>query len=311
MAALNRSGPTPGEPRNRTLFAYSYSGSRRGSNPRARQSLTRPPYVPPGLRLGEERGPLPTPPAERACSRLRTVLYFVEGMRAIVAAVYVPSAVLLIGATCYVAFLPERSGTLSFWLLACGPTFLLAGVAAVWAVREDYLAEWIAPRAGDISVALLAAGALFGIAWGVARLIMPVGSPREIWLVSLYSQLGDPRSLQLRPLAAYGGLAVVAFCEELVWRGAVTQLLAERVGSRTAWVWAVALYGLAYVPTMWSLRAGAGVDPVLVLAAVGGGALWGTIAHVFGRLLPSMLAHTLFDWAVVIMFPLWGARSHG
>jgi hypothetical protein len=30
------------------------------------------------------------------------------------------------------------------------------------------------------------------------------------------------------------------------------------------------------------------------------------MARAFGRLGPSIIAHALFDWAVVMMFPLWG-----
>jgi membrane protease YdiL (CAAX protease family) len=153
--------------------------------------------------------------------------------------------------------------------------------------------------------------ALFGAAWAFSRLVTPVGSTREIWLVSLYSQIGDPRVLQRHAPAVAGVVAVVAFGEELVWRGTVTQLLAERVGSRSAWAWSAALYALAYVPTMWALRANAGIDPVLVIAALGGGLLWGAMARAFGRLAPSILAHALFDWAVLMMFPLWGPGAHG
>jgi hypothetical protein len=30
------------------------------------------------------------------------------------------------------------------------------------------------------------------------------------------------------------------------------------------------------------------------------------MARSFGRLTPSILAHAAFDWAIVMMFPLWG-----
>jgi membrane protease YdiL (CAAX protease family) len=106
-------------------------------------------------------------------------------------------------------------------------------------------------------------------------------------------------------------IAVVALAEEVVWRGMVTQLLADRMGTRTAWVGAAVLYAAAYVPTMWALRAGGvgGLNPVLPVAALGAGLLWGAMARAFGgRLAPGVLAHALFDWAVVMMFPLWGVH---
>ncbi len=222
------------------------------------------------------------------------------------AAGFVAAAVVVTGVFSYLAFSPDRSGSVAFWALALGPSVALAAVASLWAGREGFLAEWLKPRWGDFTRGVLGAVGLFCAAWGVTRVLAPVGSPREIWLVSLYGQIGDPRALQAHaPLVALA-VAVAAFVEELVWRGAVTQLLAERVGSRTAWIWAAGFYALAFVPTAWALRAGGGINPLLVIAAAGGGLVWGGMARAFGGLAPSILAHALFDWAVLMMFPLWG-----
>lgn len=230
-------------------------------------------------------------------------------MRSVVA---VSLAVAVVGVTSYFAFLPERSGTLSFWLLAAGPSVVLAGFALAWARREELLREWLVPKSGDFTGGVLGAAVLFGLAWGFAKGVAPVGSSREIWLVTLYGEIGDPRVLQAHAPSVFVGIWVAAFAEEVVWRGAVTQLLAERVGSRTAWAWAAGLYALSYAPTAWSLRAGtgpgSGLDPALPIAALGAGLLWGAMARRFGRLVPSILAHALFDWAALMMFPLWGVH---
>jgi len=229
-----------------------------------------------------------------------------------VALAFVALSVLVVGVASYFAFLPQSSGTVAFWVLAGGPTLVLAGIAAGWARRDELLRDWMTPRWGDFSRGVAGAILLFGVAWALTRLVCPVGSKREIWLVSLYGQIGDPRLLQQHAPAVGAAIVAVVVAEELVWRGLVTQLLADRVGSRTAWVWAAVLYALAYVPTAWSLRAdagpGAGLNPALPLAALGGALLWGGMARAFGRLTPSILAHALFDWAVVMMFPLWGTR---
>ena len=226
----------------------------------------------------------------------------------LIAAAFIALAVALTGACSYFAFSPARSGTISFWALALVPTVVLAGAASVWAHREGLLAEWLSPRWGDFTRGALGAVGLFAAAWGATRVLAPTGSPREIWLVSLYGQIGDPRVLQAYAPLVAAAVAVAALAEELLWRGAVTQLLAERVGSRLAWVWAAGLYALAFVPTAWALRAGEGYNPLLVLAAGGAGLVWGGMARVFGGLAPSILAHALFDWAVLMMFPLWGRR---
>jgi membrane protease YdiL (CAAX protease family) len=221
-------------------------------------------------------------------------------------AAFVALAVIVTGVASYFAFSPAVSGTLAFWGVAGGPTLVLAAAAGLWAHREDYLAEWLGPKWGDFTRGLAGAAILFGLSWAFVHLVAPVGSPREVWLVSLYGQLGDPRVLQRHAAQVAAAVAVVALCEELVWRGAVTQLLATRFGSRAAWIWAAGLYALSYVPTAWALRSTAGSDPVLVFAALAGGLLWGGMARAFGRLAPGILAHALYDWAVIMMFPLWG-----
>jgi uncharacterized protein len=222
------------------------------------------------------------------------------------AASFVAAAVVFTGAASYLAFSPDRSGSVALWALAIGPTVALAAAAAAWAHREGYLVEWLSPRWGDFTRGVLGAVGLFVAAWGVTRLIAPVGSPREIWLVALYGQIGDPRVLQAHAPLVAAAVVAAALAEEIVWRGAVTQLLAERVGSRHAWVWAAGLYALALLPTAWALRGGYGLNPLLVIAAGGGGLVWGGMARAFGGLPPSILAHGLFDWAVLMMFPLWG-----
>jgi uncharacterized protein len=221
---------------------------------------------------------------------------------------FIAAAVAVTGATSYLAFSRERSGTVAFWGFAVGSTAVMAVVAAAWAYREDFLREWLWPIAGDFTRGLAGAVALFGVAWAATRLLAPVGSKREIWLVSLYGQIGDPRVLQAHAPAVAAAVALAALAEEIVWRGAVTQLLAERLGSRTAWIGSAGLYALALVPTAWALQTGEGLNPLLVIAAAGAGLFWGALARAFGRLVPSILAHALFDWAVLMMFPLWGGH---
>jgi uncharacterized protein len=225
------------------------------------------------------------------------------------AAGLVAVAVIVTGASSYYAFAACESGSLAFWALAAGPTALLGVLAATWARREDFLAEWLLPRWGDLTVAVLGASALYVGAWAFVHVVAPVGSRREVWLVPLYGQIGDPRILHAHALPVAATLGVAALAEELLWRGMVTQLLAERVGSRTAWLWSAALCGLSYVPTMWALRTVGGLNPLLVLAGAGVGLACGGLVRSTGRLLPAVLAHAAFDCAVVLVAPLWGPFS--
>jgi membrane protease YdiL (CAAX protease family) len=234
-------------------------------------------------------------------------------MRPAVAAAFVAAAVATTGSTAYFAFESGRSGTLAFWALAAAPSVLLAVVGLAWAKHEELLGDWLVPKSGDFTLGVAGAAAFFGGAWAGVRVVAPPGSTREIWLASLYGQIGDPRGLQAHAPAVAATIAVAAFSEEVLWRGAVTRLVAERAGSRWAWIWAAGLYALAYVPTAWSLRAsdgaGGGLNPALPLVALAGGLLWGAMARVLGRLTPGILAHALFDWAVLMMFPLWGVHA--
>jgi membrane protease YdiL (CAAX protease family) len=219
---------------------------------------------------------------------------------------------LVVGVTAvasYFAFASANSGGLEFWLLACGPLFVLGVIAVAWGAREVLLRDWLRPRAGDFTRGWVGAALLYLAAWAFVRAFAGVGSPREIWLVSLYGQLGDPRVLQARAPVVAAVIAVAAFAEEVVWRGMVAQLLADRVGSRTAWLWTAALYAAALAPTAIALRGVAGWNPLLVLAAAGGGVVWGAMARRFGRLTPGIIAHALFDWVVLMMFPLWRGWS--
>jgi membrane protease YdiL (CAAX protease family) len=123
--------------------------------------------------------------------------------------------------------------------------------------------------------------------------------------MSLYMELGAPK-LQSNATLVAGAIVVMAIAEELVWRGLVTSLIAEKVGSRTAWIYSAVLYALAHVPSMWALRSPLGaLNPVLPLAALGCGLVWGAMARGFKRLTPGILSHALFDWCVLMMFPLW------
>jgi membrane protease YdiL (CAAX protease family) len=218
----------------------------------------------------------------------------------------VVAAVTLVGVGTYFGFQPERSGTPAFWGVVAAPTILLAAIALYRAHRDGVLADSLRPKWGDFSRAFLAAAGLYVAAYGFSRSVAAAGTPREIWVVSLYGQLGDPRALQSHALLVGLAILAIAAAEEIVWRGMVTQLLAEKLGSRRAWIGSALLYALAQAPTMWALRSGSGLDPILPLAALAAGLVFGAMERAFGRLVPSILAHALFDWGVVMMFPLWG-----
>jgi membrane protease YdiL (CAAX protease family) len=118
----------------------------------------------------------------------------------------------------------------------------------------------------------------------------------------LFLQIGDPEHLQ-RSVVLTTTLCLIAVAEELIWRGYVLDELSERFGKRKGWIATTALYALAALPTVYTLRVpGAGPNPLLVFAALGCGILWTFLAARFGRLLPGIVSHVAFSYFTAVQF---------
>jgi len=202
----------------------------------------------------------------------------------------------------------QRAGTPAFWGLVVAPTLVLAVFGAIRAQRHGELREWARPRWGDATVGVLSGVILVAAAYSFTRVVTPVGGPREVWLARLYLQIGDLSWLRQHTGVVAALVITASIAEELVWRGLVTTLLAEQWGSRTAWIASALFYAAAHLPAAWALsdpRAGANL--LLPIGALGAGLVWGAVVRLKGgSLVAAMIAHALFDWCMVVMFPLWG-----
>lgn len=207
------------------------------------------------------------------------------------------------GAVLTFAFDPARAGRPAI-LGSIGALYaLLSVVALVRLHRRRELYAALRPLSGDMTLGAVSAGVLYGVARIVQMGLAGHGSPREAWIVRVYLQIGDPTAAGpgLVGLAVF----VVAALEEIVWRGLVMRSLGDALGDRRALLYSTLLFGLAHTPTVWLLRDPmAGPNPLILFAALGCGLSWGGIMLRTGRLLPAVLAHALFSWAVV-EFPLW------
>lgn len=220
---------------------------------------------------------------------------------------FLGAIVATIAIAAHFAFQVSRAGHFQFVLIMAAPTLIFAAYGLHRAWQDGVLKSWVTVRSGDFSRGFAAAGVLFGLAYVASRVVAPQGSPRESWLARLYLQLGDPTTLRKNVAVVVAVLVVMAIAEEVVWRGLVTSLLEEKLGSRRAWVWSAVLYAIAHLPTAWGLRDPvAGPNPLLPLAALGCGLVWSGMARRYERLLPSIFSHILFDWTVLMMFRLWG-----
>jgi membrane protease YdiL (CAAX protease family) len=221
--------------------------------------------------------------------------------------VTVAAVVVAIGVAARFAFLPSHEGKPLYLLILVVPTVAIAAIGLFRAYVDGVAKSWMGVKSGDFTRGFVACALLFAGAWAFTKVVAPPGSPREEWLALLYAQIGDPAVLRKNVVPVVAGIIVAAIAEEIVWRGFVTSLLEEKVGSRHAWIYAAALYAAAHLPVAWVLAGKrAGLNPVLPLAALGAGLLWGAMARRYGRLAPSIFSHILFDWTVVMMFRLWG-----
>lgn len=218
--------------------------------------------------------------------------------------------VVIAAATAWVvsyAFDASRAGEPSAGI-ALGVTYVvLTAGAIVYAARTGQTKRWLLPRGGDLTRGFVCAGVLFLCAFGTMKLMTLHGSPRAAWMARLYLQLGDPKPLREHQAWVGVFIFVMATMEEIVWRGWAKSLLDDLVGERAGWIAASVLYAIAHVPTLFALSdTMAGNNPLVVVAAFGCGLMWSGMVRIFGRLAPSIVCHALFDWAVLMMFRLWG-----
>jgi membrane protease YdiL (CAAX protease family) len=210
--------------------------------------------------------------------------------------------VLLVGAAHAIAFREVLAGSPAFfgWLLGA---YLIASVVAIhhfW--DEGTLLDKLGPRWGDLSIGALSAMTLLVASWLGRSVLAPSGTPRQAWLYRIYIQLGDPEVIQ-HSIWLTGALLALSIAEELVFRGLVLDLLSERLGSRVGWIAAALVYTVAISPTVYVLRDPvAGLNPLLVTAALGAGLVWSFLTARFGRLAPVAISHMAFIYFSVVQF---------
>lgn len=201
-----------------------------------------------------------------------------------------------------VALRPSVADTWVMW------ASLLLGYAVLtaWAVRylkqRGLLGQLLRLRAGDASIGIVMGLAMVTAGLIAMRSLFPVGSTSQEWLFQIYAQVGDVQSLSPR-LAA---LLAMALMEEVVWRGWVMDVTAENFGPRVAVPLTAVLYSAVHLPTLLTLStANAGLNPLLLLAALGAGLWWGFAARAFGRLWPVVFTHAVFSFFLAAPPPPW------
>jgi len=148
---------------------------------------------------------------------------------------------------------------------------------------------------------------LFVLAFGFVKLITMHASPRAAWMARLYLQLGDTKPLREHQAWIGAGIALAAIMEEIVWRGWAKSLLERLLGRRFGWIAAACAYALAHVPTLWRFRFDDRKQSDRAHRSAGRRS---RVERARACLRRSAHAehhsHGLFDWAVLMMFRLWG-----
>jgi membrane protease YdiL (CAAX protease family) len=215
-------------------------------------------------------------------------------------------AAVLVAAAVTIAMQPNLAGSPIALLALALPYAVLSALAILYFRREGTLGEKLRPRSGDLTFGALVTVMLFFGAIAGRKFLAPHGSVRDAWVMRIYLHIGDPALMQQRVLGASLAIAAVAILEEIAWRGLIYSLVEERLGTRRAWPVTAVLYAAAHIPTIILLRDPyAGPNPLVVLAALGCGLVWGLIVGRTGRLPVAIISHALFTWCVAVQFPLW------
>jgi Type II CAAX prenyl endopeptidase Rce1-like len=210
------------------------------------------------------------------------------------------AGMVLVEAVCWALAFAGQAGTLSFWLLTCGPTIALGIVGLVYADKKGLIGKWLHVRADDLALGLLVAAIQYGLAWAAANWLLPHIPGGTTWLTDLYGHLGTTAQRRAHPILSFLGLLVTCGFEEIVWRGFATALAEPTFGVRKAFAIQVLANTLLYVPMAVITR-----NPIIPCAAFVGGVATGLLAVWRGSRLPGpILGHGPFDFSVVVLWPL-------
>lgn len=194
-------------------------------------------------------------------------------------------AIASVGVWLAAAALADKLGILP----AVGGAAVVLGVAVLLFERPAATAL-LRPRP---KLVLLGAGA-GGLMAAATLLLYPVLANLVPLVASdtsrLSEELGAPS-----PLLVSMAIVPIIVGEELVWRGAVQASLVRRLGVWWGVTLAAAVYALAQAPLG---------SPVLMVVALLCGLVWGILRATTASLVPSLVAHLLWDVIVLLWLPL-------
>ncbi len=205
-----------------------------------------------------------------------------------------------------VATAPTHTASLAFacmavWTVAAASTAALGiwmaiGGAAVVLGVAVFALDWSASKSilQPRPRLVLLGAALGGLVTAATYLLYPVLvriAPSLAGETTVLYSAFRKTSFQLASLA----IAPVILGEELVWRGVVLETFTRRLGHWGGVTLAAGVYALALAPIG---------SPVLVFVALLCGLLWGALRAASGSLVPTLVAHLVWDVCVLLWLPL-------
>ncbi|WP_171016878.1 CPBP family intramembrane glutamic endopeptidase [Pseudalkalibacillus caeni] len=173
----------------------------------------------------------------------------------------------------------------SFWPLFTVSSLLLAGYALV---KSNIVFKKPSLKYMLISIG---SGILLYLAFKAGKAIVVSQIPYfENQLHSLYTLIQPNKSWHYFVL-----FAVIIPAEELFWRGFIQKKFSLITSSNKAILFAAILYASAHVYSGTVL---------LVFAALFAGTIWGYLYEKSGNLIVPLISHVLFDYLLLILFPL-------
>lgn len=170
-------------------------------------------------------------------------------------------------------------GRRGFWPRAAAAGAAIGAYALV--VLRDELPDLLRPTGADVALGVAAAAVLWAVFRVGDRLLSRTFPRLSAEVDDLYAVRGETSSRTMLLV-----LSMIGPAEELFWRGLVQ--------SRAGIVVALAGYTLVHV---WERK------PILLVAALAGGAFWGAWFAWTGTLVAPIVSHLLWDLAVIVWFP--------
>lgn len=172
-----------------------------------------------------------------------------------------------------------------FWIMLASATFILLTIA-VLVSREKLV---LRPSISLILFGIVSAILLYGLFY----LGFMVTKSNPIFNQGV-TQVYGLRSSEPRWLIAVLLIFPIGPGEELYWRGLIQRTFAEKKGSNTGLIVASLAYGLVHLPTL---------NPPLIMTALIGGLVWGSLYRFTNSLVPGLVSHILWDLMIFVLVP--------